>query len=270
MKKLWEPLKQLLILAISTAAAFKLVSPFQHLTSLIQGWMGLQKPYPYDPDFKEVVTFATPLIYLVIEVIYGVLSRVPLSRAVLDKKAMFIGTYLSLPTERDHVNVFKIERHSLTSTYGLIGYRFSLSNKHETGKWESEKLEIKTSEPPSLMYIYLGERHDGGGIANVRGFVKISFLGTRPERGEGYWIDVNEIEELQRRAHTNYRKVTSAVKKQLFGSALVFGNVFPYVRIRYFIHEPKSIFDAFAALTEAERDGICKRPPPRQSNAAVP
>lgn len=179
---------------------------------------------------------------------------------LLDKKSIFVGTYLSLPEDATELNVFRIEFRHLTGQYGLEGNAYSLARNEKIGAWWSEKLNMRTSRGVALSYIFDGERqgHD------VRGHVDIKFEGNKAEKStHGYWVDVEKIShELSHWQRTNYCKVTTQIRKKLIPEAIYRDNEFPYLHIRWFVKSPEAIYKAYYnRQTELARDPDFARPP---------
>ena len=257
LKKLWDPFKQFLALLLATLLAI-FMAPF--LAPVIRNLIApLYKNATNEDASKFIVPFMVPIIYLIGGVLHEAVSRLPFIGVKLDKKSVFKGAYLSLPVDPDHLNVFKIE--SKGGKYQLVGYRYSFKANKRTGHWNSEQLELKTTNPMTLIYNYVGEQYEPHPF-HGRGFVKITF-GETPYRGTGYWIDVPEVvapsdPSLPSPApapvshlmpmRTNYVKLTRNVKKIVIEKAIFFEREFPFIFIRWFmLRKLDSIFDSFAA-----------------------
>jgi len=202
-------------------------------------------------DPKFMLPFLTPAIYLIERLIFGLVSKIPWMYKIpylgklFDSKSMFIGTYLSFPQKSNELNVFKIKFDSISSKYKLNGYVYSLdTGDHVNGDWESEKLDMKTTEPVALSYLYEGERPDK---TKVSGHVYIKFSGETPTKSiKGYWLDVDDVGNPDWK-RSNYVKVTSHVKRLIVPKAIFLDKEFPYLYIRSLIHKPASIFRAYYA-----------------------
>jgi hypothetical protein len=251
MKRYFEPLRQFLFLGIAAWLAYYLTST--HKPDLERIATILRFPVDALQEPKVLLALLTPLIYFVEQVAY---------RLLFDKKSMFIGTYLSLPADVDKLNIFKIKFEGLTGKYKLNGYAHSLRKTNPIGGWESEKLDMKTTEPVSLSYIYDGELESG---QKVRGHVDIKFSGDSPEKSlVGYWVDVDNIsEEGTKWQRSKYIKVTHEIKKKLIEKAIWVDKNFPFLHIRRCINNPDSIFKAYyKRQDELARDVEFSRPAP--------
>jgi hypothetical protein len=257
LKKLWEPFKQFLALLLATLVAI-FVAPL--LAPIIRELIApLYKNATNEDATKFIVPFLVPIIYLIGGVLHEAVSRLPVIGAILDKKSVFKGTYLSLPVDPDHLNLFTIE--SRGGKYQLVGYRYSFKAHKRTGHWNSEQLELKTTNPMTLIYNYVGEQYAPHPFSG-RGFVKITF-GEKPHSGGGYWIDVPDVVAPPpagqqspsetpvshlRQMPTNYVKLTGSVKKEIIEKAVYFRGQFPFIFMRWFmLRKLDSVFDAFAA-----------------------
>jgi hypothetical protein len=250
-KRLREPLKQFIALLAATGLAFYLAPTIHQLVSPLYQLVPLYSPAQPATELefaRVIVPFMVPIIYLIFGVIYEVFSRIPLIGVRLDERAVFVGTYLSLSTDPDYLNIFNIDFKS--GKFYLVGYRFSFSANKATGNWNSEQLEMQTTEPPSLLYIYAGKQNEPDKLSG-RGFVEITFNGRRPYRGHGSWVSA--LPQLKPQ-HANYVKLTANVRKKLFRKPVFFNrHEYPYIFIRRLIRDPETVFRAFAALTDNEK-----------------
>ncbi|WP_447742964.1 hypothetical protein [Pseudomonas laurentiana] len=207
---------------------------------------------------RYFVPLATAIFALLLTLLIELLTATPQLRRLLDRRAIFLGMYLSLPANRDHVHVFSLRTKVLSKRYALVGYGYSLQSRQETACWHSDKLEINPVQPMTLVYAYAGDEIETGERFDGHGYVKIKFFGTRPERGEGYWIDVPD-HGSPRRFHSNYLQVTPELRRQLFKRVWWLTRDFPFIQFRGFVSEHRQVFEAFAALSSQERDAF-RRP----------
>jgi len=256
--KIWEPLRTFLFLGIAASLAFYLTSTYGNSLENLADLLHVSRTYLTDPKF--ILPFLTPIVYMMAQVIYGMISpwmyKVPAIRLFFDKKLMFVGSYLSLPAKQDELNIFKIT--FLGGYYKLQGYAYSLVNKELIGDWKSSKLDMETTEPVALSYIYEGKRYSQG---TVRGHVYIKFEGKKPDNSaEGYWIDVNDVGKTEW-TPTRYVKLTGRIRKKIFANWIFLEKDFPFVRIRRWINKPRSVIDAYyGRKDELNKDVEFKRP----------
>lgn len=219
-------------------------------------------------DPKIILPLLTPIVYFAEQVVYGLISKIPwmyklpLIGLMFDNKSMFIGTYLSLPADQDELNIFTIKFDSLSERYELNGYAYSLSRNGAVGDWESQKLDMNTTEPVTLSYIYEGERYSE---PKVRGLVYIKFDSEKPEKSHsGYWVDTNHVGKADWN-RSNYVKVTPGIKKKIIANAFFMDKDFPFLHIRRFINKPRSplrlIMDekTYLLVTMNSNDRRCSR-----------
>ena len=245
MKRAWEYIRTFLFLAVAAWLAVDLTTKYQSVLTQIANFVGVDPKYLLDARF--ILPFMTPLIYFVEQMIYQFLSRIPWMYRIpligwfFDNKAMFVGTYLSLPFEKDELNVFRIKFDAANGKYKLNGYAYSLSKGTVIGHWDSEKLDMKTSEPVALSYIYDGRRGTG---SPVRGLVDITFDGDKPNKSQnGYWLDVDVAAKSERKL-SHYLKVTPRIKKKIIPWPVFLDRDFPFLFIRRFVSKPATIFKA--------------------------
>jgi len=211
-------------------------------------------------DDLEVARFfvplATAIFALLLTLLIEFVASIPPLRRLLDRRAIFLGMYLSLPANRDSVHVFSIRTNILSKRYALVGYGYSLQGRQETACWHSEQLEINPIQPMTLAYSYVGHDLPVSGVRfEGHGYVRVTFFGTRPERGEGYWIDVPD-QGVPRRFQSRYLQVTPELRRLLFRRRLWFTLSFPFVHIRRLVSEHRQIFEAVAALSPQQRDAF--------------
>lgn len=262
-EKLRDPLLQFAILAVSTFIA-ALLTPtlMQNAPKFLKIiWISDERT-----ALTTIVSFLTPICYLLFWASSGALN------VLTDKRRIFTGTYLGFPRDLNIVNVFKI--YFMNGKLVLVGYRFSLTNAISssgivTGSWRSDEIEMTTVEPLKLVYNYLGWQHEPMTLSG-RGFVSISFNGKRPERGQGSWVSIVDFPRPFETGYSNYVKLTNSTSAELTDSnyvkvtpdvikkivkkAFYLSRIYPYLHIRRFVREPLSIFNAFAAIPENERN----------------
>jgi len=254
-KKIWEkirePLKTFFFLGIAAWLAAYLTSAYKNYLDSFADLLSVNRTYLTDPKF--ILPFLTPVVYMIVQVILGLLP---------DKKSTFVGLYLSLPAKHDELNIFKITFDSLGGYYKVTGYAYSLLNGKVIGYWESQKLDMKTTEPVALRYIYEVEIYEGNRKGKVGGHVDIKFEGEKPHKSQhGYWVDVNDIGTTAW-TRSNYVRLTPRIRKKIFANWIFLDNIFPFVRIRRWINKPRSIFDAYyAQKDELNSDVEFSRPP---------
>jgi hypothetical protein len=201
---------------------------------------------------RYFVPVATAILALLLTLLVELLTATPPLRRLLDHRSVFLGLYLSLPANRDHVHVFSLRTGVLSKRYALVGYGYSLQSGQETASWHSDKLEINPVQPMTLVYAYSGDDiPETGDRFDGHGYVRIKFFGTHPERGEGYWIDVPDHGN-PRKFHSNYLQVTPELRRQLFKRVWWPVREFPFIQFRRFVSEHRQIFKAFAALSPQE------------------
>jgi hypothetical protein len=141
----------------------------------------------------------------------------------------------------------------------LNGYAYSLKGGgKKIGDWESEKLEMKTTEPVALSYLYEGERN---GKPKVRGHVYIKFDDEKPEKSHnGYWVDVDNVGKTDWQ-RSNYVMATARIKGKIFPNPIFFDRKFPFLYFRRFVYKPATIFKAYhAKQDEFAKEADFERP----------
>jgi hypothetical protein len=264
MKKYLEPIRTFVFLGIAAWLAFQLTSRFRGSLESLADFLEVSHSYLTDPKF--ILPFLTPIIYVIVQVLHGLVStipwmyKIPIIGLLFDSKSMFVGTYLSLPADKDLINIFKIKFNSFGKKYKLNGYAYSLAQDHQIGDWESEKLDMKTTEPVALSYIYEGDLHAKN---PVRGHVYIKFDDDRPTRSRnGYYVDVDKVGKADwTRSH--YVMVTPQIKKKIIPQRIYLDGGFPFVRLRRYVNKPSSIFKAYHQRKDIlANDPDFKRPTP--------
>jgi hypothetical protein len=261
-KSKYEHIKIFLFLALAVWLAVHLVDRGKN----VLGWLAatFDLPVAMFQDPKVLGPLITPLIYFIEQLIYSLLSmipqmyRIPLIGRLFDNKAMFIGTYLSLPSVKEEINVFTIKYDAWGGRYKLMGYAYS-SGPDPIGDWNSDKLNLDTKEPVNLSYVYDGQRY---GEARVRGLVYIPFHGAKPVRGiSGYWVDVSDSGTAANVKRSNYVKLSNDIRRKLFPSWMFFDSHFPFVHLRWFVNRPSTILKAYQAdKDKLDKDSAFARP----------
>ena len=228
MRKMLGQIKTGFFLVAATLVAIYLASKYEYLLLRLSSSLG--GPRIAIDWWKYIATLLMPFLYIIGQTITG----------LLDKKSMFIGTYLSLPSDRDQFNVFKIAFNRLDGNYNLAGNSYSLSSGIKIGHWNSSTLDMRTANPAMLLYTYEGKIR---GVP-VTGHVYIEFKGKKPEKSDdGYFVDVKVIEGTKGRTdwkRSNYVKVTPEIKRLIFKKTF-----WRDWRIRRYVNDIETIFKEY-------------------------
>jgi hypothetical protein len=172
-------------------------------------------------DINTIVPIIGSLIYMILLMIFVISYNIPFISSVYDKRYMYRGRYLGLPTNHlDELNIFEIKPYLLSTEYRLRGTRYSLSTKQPTGNWSSELLDMPPKSDPrfgNLRYMYSGHKQDidpkTGKLFRGDGYTYIEQLGESLQNGSGYWI--TDAPGPLKRTHSKYLKLTPQIRRRL-------------------------------------------------------
>jgi hypothetical protein len=240
MKAIWDRVLQVIVLIIATGLTivFELDKEVQSkLPSGIAAHI----------DEKTVIPITSGLVYVVLFLLITVFLKVPAIRKRMDKKFIYSGRYLSMPSDPDEIGVFEIKSGFFDTKYRLVGHSYLLSDLRPTGGWISEVFDLKPEG--RLTYIYSGHEIDqssGTKKFDGHGYANIQLLGPEREEGSGFWID--DKSALVRK-DSRYVKLTRANSKRIKRGQGFFKRF-----IWLFVWPDRSIIAAFRMLPVAVKN----------------
>jgi hypothetical protein len=197
-------------------------------------------------DEKTIIPVVSGFVYVVLFLLIAILLKMPILRRRIDKKFIYRGKYLSLPSDTNAISIFEIKTGLFDTKYSLVGHSYSLSNLNPTGGWDSELLDMKPGG--RLTYIYSGHKIDQStGVKSFdgHGYANIQLSGQNFEKGSGSWVD--DDPKLERKNST-YVKLSRANARLLKDGQGIFKR-FLWV----FVWRDRAIVNAFNAMATAKK-----------------